>query len=135
MKLERKKARVLIGVTLVIVGIALIIAGSDIRVLKNPISSMTTTVYHLLGQDEIELGNLRQGEVVRCDATPDEGSFNVWIENKDGEIVSELSETPADHVRGPGRRRVFSCPFGPIRYIQSGCQDLSGTMMEKSRGM
>lgn len=105
MKLNREKARVLISVTLVIVGIVLIMAGSDIRVLKNPISSMTTTVYHLLGQDEIELGNLRQGEVVRCVATPDEGSFNAWIENEDGEIVSDylkrlriMFEVPADSV-------------------------------------
>lgn len=105
MKSDREKARVIIGTIDVLVGIVLIIMGTDIRILKDPISSTTMSVYHLQGDDEMELGNLHQDEVVRCVAMPDDGSFNAWIENEAGEIVSDdltrlriMFEVPADGV-------------------------------------
>ena len=66
MKLNRETVRTIVAVIGVIMGIVLIIAGTDIRVLKNPISSTTTAIYNLQGHDEMELGNLHYGEVVRC---------------------------------------------------------------------
>lgn len=89
MKTKRDTLRIIVSMIFVVVGGALICAGTEVCILKDPVTSIVHTVDHLAGEDKVELGFLHRGEVVRCVAAPDEGSFDAWIENEAGEIVSD----------------------------------------------
>ena len=63
-------------------------------------------------EDKVELGFLHRGEVVRCVAAPDEGSFDAWIENEAGERV-EATPHPMMHYTIPCEKQLM--PYTLLR--------------------